>query len=188
MRYTFEFYALKGDNKIMRRVKRSFSFFPSPFSSQTGQTLIETLSALAIIGMVITAIGIVVTTSLSNSTFDENETLATKYAQQGAEIVQQIRDDDYAAFQTYSTNGTQYYCLGKGKTTLGAVKSSCTAASDMVDNFTRTVQIQQNGCGANIAQVTVAVAFADGKCAIGAYCHQQSVQTCLSTVNPVQMP
>jgi hypothetical protein len=155
---------------------------------QKGQTLIETLSALAIIGIVITAIGVVVTAALSNTTFDQNQTLATKYAQQGSEIVQQIRDDDYSAFQAYSTSGTQYYCLGKGKTTLGSVTTSCTAAADMVDNFTRTVQIQQNGCGANIDQVTVTVAFADGKCSSGSYCHQQSVQTCLSTVNPVQTP
>jgi len=158
------------------------------FSLQSGQTLIETLSALAIIGIVISALGVVVTATLSNTTFNQNQTLATKYAQQGAEIVQQIRDNDYAAFQTYSTTGTQYYCLGKGKTTLGTVKPSCMAAADMVDKFTRTVQIQQNGCGANIDQVTVAVAFSDGKCASGIYCHQQSVQTCLSTVNPVQVP
>ena len=172
----------------MYRVKRYFSFFLCLGSFQKVQTLIETLSALAIIGMVVAAIGVVVTTSLSNSTFDQNQTLATKYAQQGAEIVQQIRDDDYAGFQSYSTTGIQYYCLGKGKTTLGTVKASCTAAADMVDNFTRTVQIQQNGCGANIAQVTVTVGFADGKCAAGVYCHQQSVQTCLNTLNPVQQP
>ena len=151
--------------------------------NQRGQTLIETLSALAIISIVITAIATSVTTSLSNAKYDQNQTLATKYAQQGAEIVQQLRDDSYTNFKTY--NGT--YCLGKGQTTLGAVKPSCTVPN--VDTFIRYVIVQQApGCGANIAQVTVTVSFTDGKCATGVYCHRQSSLTCLSTANPIQVP
>ncbi len=148
---------------------------------QRGQTLIETLAALAIIGMIVSAIGVVVTTALSNAKYDSNITLATKYAQQGSELVQQIRDDNYTTFQGLSG----IYCLNKGQTTLGS-PSNCTTPN--VDNFIRTVTVQQNGCGANIAQVTVAVTFTDGKCTTGVYCHKQTVLTCLSTVNPVQVP
>jgi hypothetical protein len=159
------------------------TYLPSLFFSemQQGQTLIETLSALAIIGMVMTAIGVVVTASLRNATFNQDQTLVTKYAQQGSEVVQQIRDDSYNNFATLS--GT--YCLAKGQTTLGAA-GTCTTPN--VDNFIRSVAVVQNGCGANIAQVIVTVSFIDGKCAAGVYCHSQSVQTCLSTVNPVSAP
>jgi type II secretory pathway pseudopilin PulG len=148
---------------------------------EKGQTLIETLAALAIISLVVTAIAIAVTSALNNAKFNENQTLATKYAQQGSEIVQQIRDENYANFKTYSGN----YCLGKGKSTLGAV-GNC--SSPNVDNFVRSVTIAQNSCGANVAQVTVTVAFTDGKCSVGSYCHKQTDLTCLSTVGSVQLP
>ena len=147
-----------------------------------GQTLIETLAALAIISVVIAAIATAIITSLSNAKYDQNQTFATKYAQQGTEIIQQIRDDNYTSFKNY--NGT--YCLAKGQTALGS-PANCTTPN--VDTFIRSVTIQQApGCGANIAQVTVSVAFIDGKCATGAYCHKQTEITCLSTVNPVQGP
>ncbi len=150
--------------------------------NQQGQTLIETLSALAIISIMIAAIATSVTKSLNNAKFDQNQTLVTKYTQQGAEIVQQIRDNSYTNFRNY--NGT--YCLGKGQTALGVMTGSCTVPN--VDTFIRSVIIQQAGCGANIAQVTVVVSFTDGKCSAGVYCHSQSNLTCLSTVNPILAP
>lgn len=148
---------------------------------EQGQTLIEALSALAIIGIVISAIGVVVTASLRNSTFNQSQTLATKYAQQGSEVVQQIRADSYNTFATL--NGT--YCLAQGQTTMGTA-GNCTTPN--IDTFIRSVTVVQNGCAANVSQVTVTVAFTDGKCAAGVYCHNESVQTCLSTINPVSAP
>ena len=149
---------------------------------QKGQTLIETLASLAIIAIVVSAIGVAVTSALNNTTFNKNVTLATKYAQQGSEIAQALRDDNYATFATIT--GT--YCLAKGQTTLGAAVASCTTPN--VDNFIRSVVVTQNGCAANVAQVTVTVSFTDGKCAAGVYCHKQTDSTCLSTINPVQQP
>lgn len=149
-----------------------------------GQTLVETLASLAIITIVITAIGAAVSTSLSNAKYDQYLTLATKYAQQGSEIVQQTRDDSYSGFKAY--NGT--YCLAKGQTTLGSAQANgCTALN--VNNFIRSITIQQApGCGANVASVTVSVAFTDSKCQTGVYCHKATDTTCLSTVNPIQAP
>lgn len=150
-----------------------------------GQTLIETLAALAIISMVMTAIGVSVTTALSTAKYNQNETLATKYAQQGSEIVHQIRDDNYTNFKNYT--GT--YCLGS-QPTLGIVQTSCTTPN--VGTFIRSIEIKQASgplaCGANAAQVIVTVSFTDGKCTAGSYCHNQTATSCLSTVNPVQAP
>jgi type II secretory pathway pseudopilin PulG len=150
------------------------------FSVYHGQTLIETLAALGIISIVITAIGISVTTALSNAKYNQYETLATKYAQQGTEIMTQMRDDNYTNFKGY--NGS--YCLPKDQTILSA--GPCTANIDKI--FVRSVTIAQGGCGVNVAQVTVSVAFADGKCQTGVYCHSQTDVSCLSTLNPVQAP
>ena len=149
---------------------------------ECGQTLIETLAALAIISIVISAIAISVTTALSNATFNKDQALATQYARQGLEIVTKIRDDNYAAFT--AKNGT--FCLGKGQTMLGSSVPSCIVPN--VDQYIRTVMIQQGGCGANVTKVTVSVAFTNGKCSVGSYCHVQADTSCLSTVNPVQAP
>jgi prepilin-type N-terminal cleavage/methylation domain-containing protein len=151
-------------------------------SYQHGQTLIETLAALAIISIVIVAIATAVTSSLSNATYNQNETNATKYAQQGTEVINQVRDESYTNFKNYA--GT--YCLAKGATTLGTAQASCIAKN--VDNFIRSVQIQQAGCATNVAKITVSVAFTDGKCQSGVYCHSETDISCLSIVNPVPAP
>lgn len=146
---------------------------------QKGETLLEALVALGLVAIVITAIANVVTVSLSNAQYNENQTLATKYAQQGLESVRQIRNTNYAAFRNY--NGR--YCFGKGQTTLGTPQTSCTTAN--ADSFIRSVEINRNpGCAQNVSRVTVHVAFRDGKCTTGTYCHVQSHSTCLTTVNP----
>jgi Tfp pilus assembly protein PilV len=149
--------------------------------AQKGETLIEALAALAIISIVVTAVANVVTTSLSNAQYNENQTLATKYAQQGIESMRQIRNQSYTAFRT--ANGT--YCFAKGQTNLGSATSACT--TENVDTFIRSVDIEQTpGCAPNVARVTVTVAFKDGKCTDGSYCHRQVHSSCLSTINPVQ--
>ncbi|HWY79695.1 MAG TPA: prepilin-type N-terminal cleavage/methylation domain-containing protein [Candidatus Sulfotelmatobacter sp.] len=151
---------------------------------ELGQTLIETLAALAVMSIVLSAIAVAVTTSLSNAEYNRDQTLATKYAQQGTEIVRQVRDADYTAFS--QKNGI--YCLGKGQTSLGSPLSGCTPN---IDNFVRSVQIQQiPGCSANVAKVTISVAFSNGKCTnpTNPYCHAQIETSCLSTLNPVQVP
>ncbi len=150
---------------------------------QKGQTLIETLAALAIISIVVVAIATSITSSLSNAQYNDNQTLATKYAQQGTEVINQIRDANYANFKNF--NGT--YCLGKGATSLGGAQASCPVKN--VDNFIRSIQIQQApGCALNVARITVSVAFTDGKCQLGVYCHSETDVSCLSVVNPVQIP
>jgi prepilin-type N-terminal cleavage/methylation domain-containing protein len=148
-----------------------------------GQTLIETLAALAILSILIVAIATSVISSLSNAEFNDNQTLATKYAQQGLEYVTQIRDQNYANFKNY--NGT--YCLGQNPSSLGTAQASCTAQN--YGSFIRSVVIQQTpGCGTNVAAVTINVSFTDGKCQGGAYCHAATEASCLSTVNPIQSP
>ena len=69
------------ESKFFSLVKRM------QFPPLQGQTLIETLASLAIISIVITAISVSVTTSLNEAKYDQYLTLATKYAQQGSEIV-----------------------------------------------------------------------------------------------------
>lgn len=168
---------------IRAEESKVFGLFKKQFPVLHGQTLIETLASLAIISIVITAISVSVTTSLNVAKYDQYLTLATKYAQQGSEIVLQTRDDSYTGFAAY--NGI--YCLAKGQTTLGSAQvNGCTTPN--VDNFIRSVTIKPAGCAANVSSITVSVSFTDAKCQTGKYCHSSVDTTCLSTVNPVQSP
>jgi type II secretory pathway pseudopilin PulG len=149
--------------------------------NQKGETLIEALGALAIVAIVISAVATSVIASISNTKYNQNTTISAKYAQQALEQVREIRNSNYTAFKNYSGN----YCLGKAQTSLGAVQGSCPQNFDV---FSRSVQIQQAGCGANVAQISATVAFTDGKCTAGVYCHKVTQTTCVSTVNPFQGP
>ena len=149
-----------------------------------GQSLIEVLVALGIIAIVITSVASVITSSLGNTEYSKDQNTATKYGQEALEVTRSVRNSNYNTFATM--NGT--YCLAKNATTLGAAQGSC--ATTNIDNvFIRSVQIEINpGCGANVSKVIATVKWQDGKCTGGTYCHQSQLVSCLSRVNPVQVP
>ncbi len=147
-----------------------------------GQTLIEVLAALTILAIIAVSVTAIVTSSLNNSQFAKNKTLATKYAQQGMEAMRELRNNDYSQFRTYS--GT--YCLSVIPAVL-ATRPPCTTPN--VANFLRTVDMGLGGCGANTTRVIVMVSWSDGRCpASNLYCHTESHDSCFSTLNPIQGP
>lgn len=162
---------------------------------EKGQTLIEALVALAAAVAVVYAISTAVISALSNAQFSKNQVLATQYAQQGIEIVRQIRDSDWTTFSTYLADVTNYYCLDKNSKSLRPQGLGCGLNAD---NFIREVQIQKNSSDCrppspfrttNAARVTVIVKWSDGKCAAGdAYCHKVQLASCLSDFQVISTP
>ena len=61
-------------------------------NNQKGQSLIEVIAALAIVILVITALAAVVTLSIANAKFSQNQTLASKYTQEVLEKMRAYRD------------------------------------------------------------------------------------------------
>ncbi len=148
-----------------------------------GQTLIEVLIALGVVAVIVSSIAALITTSLSNAQFGRNQNQASVYGQEGMELVRRIRDSDYPTFTTYT--GT--YCVAKDQTTLGVASGSCTTPN--IDTlFIRSIQIEQGGCGVNLARVIVSVSWNDSKCQAGNSCHKSQLSSCFSTVNPIQGP
>jgi Tfp pilus assembly protein PilV len=145
-----------------------------------GQTLIEVLLAFALLGIVMTGIVVTITSALSNASFSKNQAQASQYAQEGVEEVRNIRGANYLSFKSYSGN----YCLDDGASSLGA-PASC--SSPNVGNFIRSVYIEQSACAQNVTRATVTVAWSDGKCNNGSYCHKSKLISCLSTVNPIDV-
>lgn len=149
-----------------------------------GQSLLESVLALAVIAIVLSGIAAVSTASLGDAGYGKNQTLATQYAQEGVEVLRKIRSVNYASFRNYS--GT--YCLAKGASSLPVSPNCPSPLISNVDSFLRTVKIDQAGCGLNVAKVTVKVSWTDGKCKNAPYCHTSNIVTCFSTLNPIQSP
>lgn len=164
-------------------------------TNEKGQTLIEVLVALTAAIVVIYAIATAVISALSNAQFSKSQGIATQYAQEGIEIMRQIRDSDWSRFYSYKqTDSTIYYCLNKNAKDVTENGSAC---SPNVDSFIREVQIQKNSSDCtqplqitNAAKVTVIVYWSDGKCTNtnNLYCHNVRLSSCFSDFQVVATP
>lgn len=146
-----------------------------------GQTLLEALLAISLVMLVLSGISVTIITSLNNAGYGKTQAIATQYAQEGMEIVRKIRNSNYTGFGNYNAGN---YCLSEDSSILQA-SGNC---SPNVGSYVRSVFIEQSGCGVNIAKATVTVAWTDGKCSSGSYCHNSQIISCFSKVNPVQAP
>jgi hypothetical protein len=153
--------------------------------NQKGQGLIEALIALGAAVVIIAAMTIAVITALNNADFSKYQNLATNYAQQAIEIIQQKSQLDWTSIPTNLAT----YCLSQGTTNLGQPVSSCTTVN--VDNkFIRQVQFMPRSSNCNRStQVEVSVSWTDGKCS-GAtdYCHQVLLDSCVADINRLPTP
>lgn len=75
------------------------------FTDQAGQSLLEITVSVGLILVIVTGLMLSTINGLKNSQFAQNQTLATKLAQEGIEKVRSIKDQDCPIF----INGTQPY-------------------------------------------------------------------------------
>lgn len=156
---------------------------------EKGQTLIEVLAAFGVAVVLVAAIAIAVVSALSNAQFSKNQNLATQYAQQGMEIIRQMRNNDFAAFNVLSGD----YCLDKNSNTPRSKGLGC---GQNIDNiFVREVGIEKNSLscpieGSDETRVTVSTSWSDSKCTdkSNLFCHSAKFVSCLSNVNVVATP
>lgn len=171
--------------------------------NQEGQSLIEVLVGLVTASLIIGAITVATITALNNSVFSKNQSIATQYAQQGLELVRNLRDRQNSSFS--QLNG--HYCLAKSctdiKPTSSNPKDPCGPKSIICDQnvggenadiFVRQVFVDPNStyCMDTTqqvtqgTQVTVNVSWFDAKCGTGnVFCHQVNLSTCLSAYNTI---
>ena len=122
-----------------------------------GQTLIETLIALAVAIMILSSVVVTVLVSLNNAQFSKNQNLATQYAQEGMEVVRGIRNGSWTDFSSKSGD----FCLLKSEVTISPrpIGGSCST----IDNvFTREVNIVWS-VERTTSTVTVKVSWTDSK-------------------------
>lgn len=82
--------------KIKSQYVRKTKLICNTWHRVSGQSLFEVILAIGITALVLVGALSLSTTSLRNSTFSKNDTIATKYAQVGTEWLREQRDEDFA--------------------------------------------------------------------------------------------
>ena len=167
---------------------------------QAGQTLIEVLLAFSVSILVLSAIVVGITTSLSNTQYTKNQNLANSYAKEAMAVVRQIRDSGWTKLSQYTSNAI--YCLNQNDTILKDVTPPLTnCGTNVAGIFSRQVKFEQNSdlCKADPScsgpscvrgsNVAVTVLWSDNKCPVGTpFCHKVELITCFSNIDQKQAP
>lgn len=168
---------------------------------QLGQSLVEVLMALGVAAMLLSAITVVVVSSLRNAKFSENQNRASQYALQGMEIIRQIRDEESNLDKYQDT----FYCLGEGASLTrrnpgcGANIGKKDIGSDVVlpDIYKREAEIWRpveedekkvagpsdgnKPCKNDTYYVAVSVSWWDNACSeTSDFCHKAKIVSCLA--------
>jgi Tfp pilus assembly protein PilV len=171
--------------------------------NKKGIILIEAILALGMIVVIMTALVTALVSSLSNTNFSKNESIATNYAQEGLEIARNDKDFDFTQFSGMS--GT--YCLYSDEDNpIQSVFSAPTSppCSKIDGIFTRTIYINNSGNdsrpGADLSKnprclrkasnqpvyVASTVTWADSKCSGSDQCHKVELNSCFINLNNLQ--
>lgn len=78
--------------------------------SQKGQSILEIIITLSILGLILGSLVIVIVNSLKNSQFSKNQSQATKLAEEGLDSVRTMKSKELC---TLTYLGTQYYWVNK---------------------------------------------------------------------------
>lgn len=153
---------------------------------QKGQTLIESLVALAVIITILSAIIIVITVSLYNSQFVRDQNIANKYSQETMEFIRGEQASNISKFSGYSGSG---YCINGTNIVNTAV---CGGAN--IGNMHQEIEFRkidaENKCdaaastasGAELTRVIVTTSWNSSKCGsdpANRFCHSSKVESCL---------
>lgn len=150
--------------------------------SQKGQLLIEAVIAMTIVGIIVTGIVTALTYSVNNANISKDQNTATNYAQEGLDVVRNMKDSDFASFAVF--NGT--YCLASGTV---PVSGTCGPIGGASGKFTRQIYINQTGNDSNNVPrctngtsvfVASIVTWEDNRCATGIDCHRAELNSCFA--------
>lgn len=108
-----------------------------------GFSLVEVLVFVTVLGLFFIAALTVTTFNLRNMKIQEHKILATRYAEEGIEWVNQEKEDDWTVFIAHgSVNGTTY-CLNSLDWTSSVPPSTCDYSLDTI--YKRELEIKNSG-------------------------------------------
>lgn len=154
------------------------------FKSESGQTIIEAVVALAVVFIIVSAVTVAIITSISNSQFIKNQNLGNKYAQQGMEYVRRIQVEDISRFEgmlgTYSYDGDGGFTLPESTVVnVGSGHIRNITLSNDEDPCNDSVDVDDQNIG--LKKVTVSVQWSSSKCSSdeNRFCHNSKIVSCI---------
>lgn len=138
-------------------------------NNSKGQTLIELVVVLAVVGMIVTGVVSIAAVSVRNARFSKDQATASRYTQEAMEWIRQERDTSWSDF--YSRRD-RTYCMP----TLSWSQTSGCNSSQVISNtaFTRTSMLTP--LDVNSIQVDVNVSWEDARGS-----HQSRMSTVLTS-------
>lgn len=131
-----------------------------------GQSLFEVIMALAIATLIIVALVALASSSIRNTTFSKNKTLATRYSQEATEWLRGQRDTDWATF--YARAANPLYCL-KSLSWTDAVIGACGSGQEIANTpfkrevaFSRTT-VTVGGSPKDVVEAEIKVYWTDAQ-------------------------
>lgn len=152
-----------------------------------GQSLLEIIVALGALAVLLTVAATSIIGALSNTQEAKFQNQASIYAQQGIEVLRQMRDSDWGLFNSLSG----VYCMAENCSSLtanGACGRRVGSCGINTDIYRREVTLEKNSnlCsqGANNGtRAIVSVSWNDSKCSgPGNFCRIVKVETCFSNL------
>lgn len=83
---------------------------PALKKTNSGQSLVEILASLAVVSLIVAGALVGISHALKNSQFSSNQTLASKYAQEGVEKARDLKNQNETLF--WQKTGTETEILG----------------------------------------------------------------------------
>lgn len=160
--------------------------------NKKGIILVEAIIAMTVIVMIMTAIVTALISSINSTTYSEEQTIATGYAQEGIEVARNQKNIDWDSISNLS-NG--YYSLCQGSS---LIQSSGSCVID--GKYTRTIYVNQDGfdnrtspgsqiCLENSIFVASTVTWSDGRCTSSSVdCHKVDLNSCFTNLNYIEAP
>ncbi len=102
--------------------------------NEKGQSLFEIVVALAVSTLIIVAIVALASTSIRNSSYSRNNTVATRYAQQTMEWLRSERDINWNDFYAVAS-ATPSWCMTELDWTISNAKPNCSDNEFIPDTF-----------------------------------------------------
>ena len=155
-----------------------------------GQSLIEVIVALVVVSSIVIAVSSLAVSTLGGTNFVKAQTTASQYAQEGMEVVRQIKDADYSLFLLYLIGAKTVYCMDNTNTLIISDGDSCTVPN-INDIFIRQIIFEQDDdkCGVGSVKITSDVSWTDSTCDnTNPYCHNVRLSSCFTNFTAVPTP
>lgn len=133
----------------------------------SGQSLFEVLFSVAVASIILVGVVSLAATSIRNSSFSSNGSLATEFVQEGSEWIRQFRDADWDAFKSHSSGGSgSNWCINTIPYPPPAwgLPTSCGTSTISGTIFTRSLNLADDATDPGaIVHVTVTVTWNDAQ-------------------------